>query len=378
MFRVGRLLCDSAKQDFSVGRQVLRGVAIGGLAGGMIGLGIELSPENSWVKKTADGLLSRGQEYFHKPVKQDTVAKPGPEQEEWRVLKKRDEVIESIRTEPIPKNEPKEVVHGDSKEEEAVETHSIHAPEAHPSKGEEAPEVFVEQNVEDSFSEPAIEERTQESVEVTSESDTDTENANRETRDLVDEITSLKEEVALLTRRYESDMAQAAGAAQATLDTLDRLYGERQAAVSTARHGLLVNELLVEMVRDRSATSSGALRVAFQEALPDMVSDCFVATDASFFKVVLGKLLALLYCPTAGLPRSAYSFASPTCKRLMAIQSAKDAVQEGNFIVAVSALENLDSDTGNAWRNRTKVAMQLWQGAEAAVASMHEDLAKVL
>ena len=62
----------------------------------------------------------------------------------------------------------------------------------------------------------------------------------------------------------------------------------------------------------------------------------------------------------------------------MAIQSAKDAVQQGNFVVAVSALENLDSDTGNAWRNRTKVAMQLWQGAEAAVASMHEDLAKVL
>jgi hypothetical protein len=62
--------------------------------------------------------------------------------------------------------------------------------------------------------------------------------------------------------------------------------------------------------------------------------------------------------------------------RLHAVQEAAAAVERGDFLRAVHALEK--NQSAQEWADKARQAMQVWQGAEAAIASMHEDLSRVL
>ena len=400
MFRAGRILCESSKPGSSVGRKIFRGIAVGGLAGGVIGLGVELAPDDSWVKRTADDWIAKGHEYLKNPVEGATPVQPTHREEATHVQPTHEDVEqpqgESVRS-------PGEEVHAienEVREEGKIEIKEGESQieekevlKGHVSPGEvaleenahsktEIPEVVAEKLEEAGHEESKVPEVFEDKNIQTDVEDVDIAKFEKEKVDGdIREITRLRKELALLRAQYDSDMAQAAGVAEASLSTMDRLYSERETAISTARHGLMVNELLVEMVRDRAASSGGSLRVAFQEALPAIVKDCFVLPEeqpTSFMKVVMGKLLGFLYSPSAGLPLAVSGRLSPTFSRLYLVQNAQAAVERGDFLEAVSLLERLRSETAREWTLRARVAMQLWQGAEAAVASMHEDLAKVL
>lgn len=402
MFRAGRILCESSKPGSSVGRKIFRGIAIGGLAGGVIGLGVELAPDDSWVKRTADDWIAKGHEYLKNPVEGATPLQPTHRHiEEATHVRPPHEDVEQPQDESV--RSPGEEVHAIEnvvREEEKIETkeEESQVEEKEVLKGHVIPgKVALEENAQSTTEIPEVvaetpEEEVHERSKVpevfedkntqTDVEDVDIAKFEKEKVDAeIREITRLRKELALLRAQYDSDMAQAAGVAEASLSTMDRLYSERETAISTARHGLMVNELLVEMVRDRAAMSGGSLRVAFQEALPAIVKDCFVLPEeqpTSYMKVVMGKLLGFLYSPSAGLPLAVSGRLSPTFSRLYLVQNAQAAVERGDFLEAVSLLERLRSETARDWTLKARVAMQLWQGTEAAVASMHEDLAKVL
>ena len=69
---------ESAKP--SVGRRILRGAMVGGLAGGLIATAIEMSPEEYGIKQKVDGVISEGKKFFESthtiPDKPLVVAKP--------------------------------------------------------------------------------------------------------------------------------------------------------------------------------------------------------------------------------------------------------------------------------------------------------------
>ena len=195
------------------------------------------------------------------------------------------------------------------------------------------------------------------------------------------EIKRLQTELLKQQQQHDSDMAAAAGATQATLDTLDRLYTERETAVSVAKHGILVNELLYSMALDNTNTSAGALKVDFHRRIDGFILDCFSPpekAEASFFKLLLARVLASLYSVHAGDVLTRFKIQrSTTWENLCAVQVAKAAVDRGDFNLAVMHVEMLESDSAKEWVTRTKQAQQLWQGAHAAVASLHDDLSRV-
>jgi hypothetical protein len=183
---------------------------------------------------------------------------------------------------------------------------------------------------------------------------------------------------------HKNDLAHAAGAAQATLETLDRLYHERETALAVARQSLLVTELLHNMADDQFGLGPGSLKVDFERKLDTMIESCFMPkkSDISMVNVVLGKVLAALYSIRGGdrMVSANMPSTSGTWKYLHAVHASRKAICENNFHVAMKNLETISSVSPEAaeWVQRSRQALELWQGSEAAIASMHDELSKVL
>ena len=382
-----------------MGRKIARGIVMGGLAGGALGLAVELSPEKMGLRKKTTEWMNKGKHFvetWEKPIK----LTPGPSASVPSVP-----VPESRSPPKAPTLEPQsELSPPGVKEESAIEAdESDVVPTSHDE--EEPTETTVEESLAEKAEvesvstaqsdEPVVAASTPEEVaEMTSMDDSQRLQAEELSRAealqlqqecLVDhlqkELAELKTELHRTKEEHNQDMAKAAGATQATLDTLDRLFYERETAIGVARHGIVVNEFLYSMSLDKSKTSAGALRVDFESKLNDMVRDAFrpdQGTTVTYFQLLLGKVLAYFYSSTAGDALVRMRSTSPTWENLCAIQVAKSAISKGDFKLAVMHLELIESEAARDWVAKAQQAMQLWQGAEAALASMHDDLSKVL
>jgi hypothetical protein len=360
----------------SFGSKLARGIVYGGLAGGLIGLGIELSPPEMGLKDKADAWFNLGAERFRslrnklQPISNSTrlnsnspeLDSPNSEQSmapipplTEREPEQIDKRVVNIEAEP---KEPEEAIFSETSSD-VLESEEIRVPEKHSLQSEV----------------PPVEEKNEFAVQ------TDETVRPSEVDSLLEEVSRLKSEIESLRTEHNMDLAKAAGATQATLDTLDRLYNERETAIAVARHGLVVNEFIYGMALDKSSSSAGALRVDFESRLPDLILACFSAPPEkrTFFRHLIGRLLAWFYCSKSGEMLHRLNMQnSPTWENLAAVQVAASLVRKGNFKQAIVHLELLEHEIASEWIERAKSSMQLWQGAEAAIASMHEDLSRVL
>lgn len=373
----------SSKPEGSAARKIARGVVLGGLAGGVLGLGVEMTPDEWGMKRELNSLLERGNKLLSsfspaeeplpvapkpKPVlvkkTVKTVEPVQPQKDTTEAVRETPVVLKTHRLEDIPA-EPVKLEQSD----DAVSEVSTSVPEEIVDAAEPSPntdEVAVMRDVEEASNPPSTEIALGPSLEDS----------------LRGEIDSLRAELQAVKSEHESDMAKAAGATQATLDTLDRLFNEREIAISVARHGLVVNEFFFSMALDKTGSSAGALRVDFESRMPDMIRACFSSpsdSNPTFFKHLLARCLAWLYCAEAGKALPSLPVGnSATWENLASVQVAASLVRKGNFKSAIVHLEDLNCVSAEEWVEKAKSSMQLWQGAEAAVASMHEDLSRVL
>lgn len=371
----------SSKPESSASRKIVRGVVLGGLAGGVLGLGVEMTPDEWGMKKELTKLLERGSKLVsslstaEKPLpvapKPVLVQKTGktvetdqPQKDTTEAVSETHVAEEAHRVADIPA-EPMECEkpdHAASEVSTCVREDMVYAVEPSPNPDEVSVMTDVEEASNPPPHAPASGPRLEDS--------------------LREEIESLRAELQAVKSERESDIAKAAGTTQATLDTLDRLFNEREIAISVARHGLAVNELLFSMALDTTGACAGALRVDFESRIPDMIQACFSSpsdSNPTFLKHLVARCLAWLYCAEAGkgLPSLPVGN-SPTWENLASVQVAASLVRKGNLKSAIVHLEDLDCVSAKDWVAKAKSSMQLWQGAEAAVASMQEDISRVL
>ena len=382
----------------SVGRKLAKGVVIGGLAGGVAGLAIEMTPDEYGLKKKTHEwieLIPKGKTPVQptpglkkvptiippaQPVQpRDEPNEPSPAEEPKKpepAPMEPGSVISEDETEPPPTEVP--VAEWESDEEDLPVAKKVEQPE------EPEPEAEIQESV------PEVDAGDEAELEPVDEDKKKAEEAlaqklveeEHEVLRLKAEVDELRSELTRMQSEHDNDMAKAAGATQATLATLDRLFNERETAISVARHGILVNEFLYSMALDKTSTSAGALRVDLENRLDGLVQDCFSPPreDSSFFKKLLGKVLSKVYSLHAGEGLLGLDVeGSRTWEKLKAVQKARAAVRKGNFHQAVIHMEQLHfSVNAQEWVLRAKQALQMWQGAEAAVASLHDDLSKVI
>ena len=357
----------------SIGRKFARGIVLGGLAGGVIGLAVELSPEEMGLKKKSHELFEQGRDFVDSivgPVK--PLSPPVDNLHQKTEKPKKSEHL----VKPSP---PKKTVHEVTQPVEPAHQ-EVPVVQEEASAHETPEEPAAVENPPAAEGEPEPESETTVPVEVSPPPEAAAEGPS-EVEFLRSEIARLNAEIESMKAQHGLDMASAAGATQATLDTLDRLYAERETAIGVARHGLVVNELLSSMAMDRSSTSAGALRLDFESHVPALVQACFQGDSKrpSFGRHLLSRLLAYLYCPVAGSALPSIPMASPTWESLAALQVAKAGVKNGDFQTALTHLEAMiPCEATTRWGNKARQSMQLWQGSEAAIASMHEDLSKVI
>ena len=405
----------------SAGRKVVRGIVYGGLAGGLCGLAIEMTPEEYGLKKKTHAWFETAKRQFESVIKvgsgptmkietspgkhpvpsNDTLTKAtNAAPKETPLVPSKGEQITT--TQPKNTRGADAVLSSQSKElteetdtsvksDDDEELHDVSTSAG--GEGEEEPvvdittkpesaEISGEDEISSNPESPIVDEFHDAEETHPVESETEPEPHEDPTVLLQSEIASLRTELSRIREEHNEDMAKAAGATQATLDTLDRLFNERETAVSVAKHGLLVNEVLYALALDKSSTSAGALRVDLERRLDDLIVDCFTPPqeEATFFKLVFGRLLAWFYNPRAGgFLKTIQMSGSPTWENLCAVEVARSAVDRGDFSSAVTHLEMLEhSESAKEWIAKAKQAQRLWQGAEAAVASMHDDLSKVV
>lgn len=400
-----------------VGPKIVRGIVYGGLAGGLCGLAIEMTPEQYGLKKRSHAWFEAGKCRFEAlfglgsgatsserpiavkplapskgdiktPVTESHADKPAPPKPIEPLKKMQD---------PVPSDASPIWISNDKKEEVLAPVKSCEEEEFNDvstsAEGEEEQAVdittipesadIIGESDEAGVSESAIVEDIRESEEVhPNEQESERKPQEDATVLVQSEIANLRAELSRVRQEHNEELAKAAGATQASLDTLDRLFNERETAVSVAKHGLLVNEVLYALALDKSSTSAGALRVDLERRMGDLIADCFTPPqeEATFFKLVFGRLLAWFYNPRAGgFLTTICMHGSPTWENLCAVEVARSAVDRGDFCSAVIHLEMLEhSETAKEWISKAKQAQRLWQGAEAAVASMHDDLSKVV
>ena len=377
-----------------VGRKLVKGVVIGGLAGAIAGLAVELSPEEYGLKQKTKEWFEYGKsmigvshapmgalpeapaERVHREAPPSSQQKP---EEEKQPVEKTQEPVVVTQITPVPETIPVPVEEDQEEEEEEEEKEEIIETRPAEEIQESIPEVGEPSRSDEAEVEPAKEEEESDEKAVITEKLIEEEQLVEK---LKGEVENLRDELTRLQRQHDSDMASAAGSTQATLDTLDRLLNERETAVSVARHGILVNELLYSMALDQSNISAGALKVDFNRRMDGFIRDCFSPpekSEISFFKLLLARLLASLYSVSDGDSLRRMKIRdSRTWENLCTVQVARAAVDKGDFSLAVIHMELLkESESAQEWVMRVKQAQQLWQGAHAAVASLHDDLSKV-
>jgi hypothetical protein len=198
------------------------------------------------------------------------------------------------------------------------------------------------------------------------------------------EISRLKAELDSERKEHETDLARAAGGAKASLETIDRMYNERELAISIARQSLLVTDLLQQLASDDLHLSPGSLKTDFQARKEEIIEACFRPQNVRFIDVVLSKLFSAFYSISGGKILAAYGDndlrESPTWNNLRAVHLAESALGKNDFREAMdqlSAIRGVSNDAAQ-WVDRTRQALELWQGSRAALASMHDELSRVL
>ena len=346
--------------------RVARGAAFGGVAGGMIGLVIEMSPEEydlraktrNWVEKGNQFIDSyRGKPSGVPQLKPLTPAKVALKQAEVVAPSRPSQPVTQSIPEDVPVNaesSPGKDTITDDKEPSVVAAEIAGEDELKETDKLEQGELTDDESVQEALPAEA-------SSEITDE--------------LPAEVLPSAQVAAL-----QLELAKSRGEMEATLETLERLYAEREKVIAIARHALVVNDLLHGMALDRNALSAGALRVEFDRKFASMVESCFFQSESrTFLTYVLSKLLAALYFPCE-MNACVSPALSPTWRNLQSVQAAKSALAEGDFPGAALALQARAHNCmhANAWLGQAQQAMQLWQGADAAVASVHDDLAQIL
>jgi hypothetical protein len=367
---------------------------MGGMAGGAIALAIELSPEQYGLRNKANELFDESkrkyQSFFGPTDTADSVPYTVPAD-----IPPLPQVTEPLKSESEEKQqdrvdtEPPVIMIPSTEEDEGI----IEVPEiANAQKQEIETSSGAEERVDviESVTPAAVEQLESESsaqanIQVDA-SRVDESMAKIEA--LEARISDLESQLATQKDEHQNDLASAAGAAQATLETLDRLYNERETAMSVARQSLLVTELLHNMATDSFGLSPGSLKVDFENKLDRIIESCFLPRDGnrSMVRLFLGRLLANLYSVRSGdqmvnatMPGSD-SILNGTWKFLHAVHASRKAVSENNFkaaIVSLSELGNISPEAAE-WVQRTRQALELWQGSDAAIASMHDELSRVL
>jgi hypothetical protein len=411
-----QVLQDEARQS-SLGKRMLRGIAWGGLAGGILGFAIEMSPEEYGLKRISHEWIERGKAFFDRdiisslksPMRKDIAgpipAPSKPEQERieksWSKQPNATEVERSRPQQEVDSTNIKGldgsddegdtdmINEEDTDEEEQViesvdskpgEQASSGEPEGLlPGSSEVESEELTSKDGGEAEIEPVDEQELIEEVKASEKLAVE----EQELIKLRTEVERLRGELVSLKTEHEREMVTAAGTLQGTLDTLDRLYNERETAISVAKHGILVNEMLYSMALDKTSTSAGAIRVDLENRTERLVRDCFTPADPSeitFFRQILGRSLAAIYNTRGGEFLTKVSISeSPTWENLCAVQVARAAAARGDFALAIAHLETLDhSECAREWVEKARQVQIMLQGAEAAVASLHDDLLKVI
>ena len=198
------------------------------------------------------------------------------------------------------------------------------------------------------------------------------------------EIDRLSSELEAEKFEHEKDLARAAGSTQASLETIDRMFNEREVAMSVARQSLLVTELLYQLARDEMNLSPGSLKVDFERRKETMIESCFLPETSNFLDLILSRVFALLYSSTAGRRIATLGdddlLRSPTWKNLRAVHFAEEAIERSDFQEAMNFLNSIRnvSDEAAQFADKTRQALELWQGSTAALASMHDELSRVI
>ena len=373
----------------SAGRRVVRGAVIGSLAGGILGLAIEMSPDEYGIKQKVNNAISEGRRLFEAtsiPDKPLVVSKP-----------------RSVQTPPPPPpKKPEEI----QPEDDRLETQSVSTAEPVSEPAEQLPETIESPTLEDVS--PINEEETaievpilteEQSVEpepyfepITDTPDSSIAPSDEPPRDnlfstiesMELEISRLKSELETAKLSHETDLARAAGAAKASLETIDRMYNERQVAMSVARQSILVSDLLDQLASDDLHTSPGSLKVDFEHKKKVILESCFQPLELKFVDLVLSKLFCALYSLSAGKTvlklGDADLIKSPTWRNIRALHLAEDAIEKNEFLDAMNHLETIRNFSAEAaeWVDRARQALELRQGSRAALASMHDELSRVL
>jgi hypothetical protein len=371
-----------------------KGMAYGGLGGGLLGLAIELSPEDSALKTMARqlapwafkvGNILEGNELSPpapEPVPTTSVQvilppKPDPTtQPETPVV-----VNVNPETHPTPDSVTQaEPVHDDPPPSEDLPT-----PPTHPAVEEQASVPSPGEEESTPSTHPVFEEPA--SVSDTPSEEPEEEPAEmEETRDnsQENELDSLHSRIASLTRQLtELEQVQReqderrAGADRATIETMDRLYSEREQAIEIAKQSIAVVKLLEDLARDESGFSPGALRVAFERATPKIIRACFTPEETSTVSRLVSSAMAKMYSVDDHV---AYQETSPTSRRLAALQRVRECVEKADFIAAYMHLGELEGISVDAkeFRAKTKIALTLWQSSTAAIAHIYDDLSRII
>lgn len=371
-FRRGLVLCckevelssSAVKRGGSIGK-IVRGAAIGGLAGGAIGLAVEMTPDEWGLKKKVN-------ELGHKAVSVWNLYTYGtvPHDETSRVPRSAEPVRVPVVEPVVDSDKQKTVQEPVVNKLKAVDT--LHDPVVDTDEHVVMHEHVVDRNA----AEPVVDVDERVTL-VEPEVDTqipvnepvlDTE--NRVPTD--DHLVAFDANEYVKRTEHESAMATHAGQLEAAMETMNRLYEERERVISIARHALVVYDLMESMALDTGGVSAGSLKVEFARELPALIHDCFSnSAHPTFSKTVLSQLLTALYTNGHTIVHT-----GPTGTRLHAVERAQEFVNVSDFESAISLLKENKAATN--WIKKAEHALLLWQGAEAAIGSVHQDLAQIL
>jgi hypothetical protein len=409
--RLIALLKDNASLDGvgevvkpSASRRIVRGAMIGGLAGGLLGLAIEMTPDEYGIKQKVHNAISEGRKLFEAnsiPDKPLVVGKPRAVAPVKEVKKEEDNP--PVPSRPLPQTTPNTVpevsVNVVEPSGQTLTTDERPLPEesleeVSPVSEEDTPievPTLVESSPDVSGNEPSIE--PEQLVEPISDSpESPPAPSDEPPRDiffstiesLESEISRLKSELELEKSNHEESMARAAGAAKASLETIDRMYNEREVAMSVARQSILVTDLLDQLARDEMNLSPGSLKIDFHNKKGVILESCFQPEEMNLVIVALSKFFSALYSVSAGkriltLGDSDLT-TSPTWRNIRAIHLAEIAIEKNDFLDAMNHLQGIGNFSNEAaqWVDKTRQALELWQGSRAAIASMHDELSRVL
>lgn len=340
-------------------RRVARGVAIGGLAGGLIGMGIEMSPEEMGLRSKTKEWMVKGNQWIDEIVFNKAPESAVP----TKIPLSQDLVNQTKLVSPTESIAPSTV----SIPDEVKPTLEVpNEEEIKPNEQEEVPDIskVVEPAVEDLTK---IEDEVLTNLPIEEEAQVDT--------SVVPELPQLQDGAKLAKLRsrirdLELEQARHVGELDAAFETMDRLFSEREEVVGICRHALVVNDLLQSL--SVSSLSPGALAVDFADQKDAMIDAAFTGEKMTFVKLLLAKMFTLLYDPTSPL----LAESSFTGSRLAAVSLAEQAVKRGDFYEAKSLLR--DNKAARDWIGKLDQAILLWQGADIAVGSVHSDLLKIL